>query len=186
MSAFTLTITEATVSDGAIPPTVLLRGHKCLEFLTTIIVLKHPSETGVTRGRLPVDCTFVTITASQGQFDQLRNKAIDGIANQLRVEFDGPISDRRVTLIDTLSDAKLRAILREVEGISEKVDAGFTNVAEKLDRINETLLDRLPPSQNYSVAPSSDSMSDALAGAEQGNSEGPSNNSGEDVGSRLI
>jgi hypothetical protein len=181
MSAFTFTITSAEPSDATSPPTVLLRGHKCLEFLTTIIVLKHPDPDGRTRGNLPIDCTFATITASHAQFNELRDKSILGTANQLRVEFrvesDG--IRRTVTLIDTLTDARLRALLHEVEEISDKVGAGFTSVAQKLDQINETLLDRLPAPQG------SDSMSESLASAEGNSSEGTHNNS-DDAGSRLI
>jgi hypothetical protein len=186
MSEFIFTITSAEPSDAAIPPTVLLTGHKCLEFLTTIIVLKHPDEAGVTRGILPIDCTFVTITAAHDQFEELREKALAGTANQLRVEYHVLNNRRRVTLIDTLTDARFRALLLEVEEISDKVGAGFTKVAQKLDRINETLLDRLPPPQGDSLSPTSDSMSEALATAEQSSSEGTHNNSGDDASSRLI
>lgn len=185
MSEFIFTITTADPSDLTNPPTVLLRGHKCLEFLTTIIVLKHPLPDGATLGIVPIDCTFATITASHGQFEELLEKAAAGTANQLRVEYEVVRGRRRVTLIDTLTDARLRALLHEVEEISDKVGEGFTSVSQKLDRINETLLDRLPAPQGYSVAPTSDSMSESMASAEQGNSEG-TNNSSEGAGSRLI
>jgi hypothetical protein len=148
MSEFIFTITRTTVSDLVTPPTVIVRGHKVLEDLLTLNVLKHGSDIAATTGTLPMDCSFANILASHEQFTELRNRAVAGTARQLKVQYELVDGIRTVRLIDTLPDGGLKRLAREVEQLNETVTEGFETVSEKLDRI----IERLPQPENYMQA----------------------------------